>query len=321
MQPVVEVKGLKKYFKIRKGWKEQYLRAVDDVSIAIMPGENLGLVGESGCGKSTFGRTLLMLTQPTAGSIQFCGEEITKYGKKELRQKRSQFQMIFQDPYACLNPRHTVRQILEEPMIIHGLRKTRAERLAYVNQLMESVGIDPYYINKKPGEFSGGQRQRIGIARALSMQPKLIVADEPVSALDVSIQSQVLNLMLDLQKDYGFASIFVSHNLSVVKYFSDRIAVMYLGKIVELTDKDSIYAGSLHPYTQALIAAIPLPNPHLERKRELIKGDLPSALNPPEGCSFHTRCPHAMDVCKRKTPILIEVKPRHQVACHLYTVE
>ncbi|MGI6084036.1 MAG: ABC transporter ATP-binding protein [Acetivibrionales bacterium] len=318
METVIEAIGIKKYFPVKKGFQTDYLRAVDDVTLSIKRGETLGLVGESGCGKSTLGRTLLMLTEPTAGVIKLCNEDLTKISKSELRKKRNQFQMIFQDPYASLNPRHTVRKILEEPMIIHNLRASKKERLEYMHELMESVGIDPYYINKKPGEFSGGQRQRIGIARALSMNPKLIVADEPVSALDVSIQSQVLNLMIELKKKYGFACLFISHNLSVVKYISDRIAVMYLGKIVELTDKERIYSDCLHPYTKALISAIPIPDPHLVRPKTILKGDLPNAFNPPSGCAFHTRCPEATDICREKTPQLIEATPGHYIACHLY---
>ena len=317
-KPILQAQDVKKYFPVKSHGKTLYLKAVDGITITLAAGETLGLVGESGCGKSTLGRSLLMLTRPTSGSIKIMGEEVTKLSEQQLVKRRKNFQMIFQDPYASLNPRHTVSTIIQEPMIIHGIGNSKQERLEMTKELMDKVGIDPYYINKKPGEFSGGQRQRIGIARALSMNPSLIIADEPVSALDVSIQSQVLNLMMDLQESYGFGCIFISHNLSVVKHISDRVAVMYLGKIVEITTKEKIYANSLHPYTQALISAIPIPNPMLHRERNLIEGDLPSALHTPSGCPFHTRCPFATDRCREEAPVLKEYESSHLVACHLY---
>ena len=318
---LLEAQNLKKYFSIRGGifWQEVgKVYAVDDVSFKVKHGETLGLVGESGCGKSTLGRTLINLYVPTGGQVIFDDKNIFNRNKNEIKQFRRNMQIIFQDPYESLNPRHTVEYILEEPFIIHKIGN-RLERLKKINELLDYVGLTKNSLGRYPHEFSGGQRQRIGIARAISLNPKMIICDEPVSALDVSIQSQILNLLLDLQNELKLTYIFIAHDLSVVKHISDRIAVMYLGKIVELTDADSIYQNPLHPYTIALLTAIPVPDPSIKKKRKILKGDVPSSSNPPSGCRFHTRCPIAIDICKSRKPKLEKIsslKNEHYVACH-----
>jgi oligopeptide/dipeptide ABC transporter ATP-binding protein len=295
---------------------------VDDVSIAIRSGETLGLVGESGCGKTTLGRLLIRLIEPTAGSIRFDGGEITGLGHKEMRERRRAMQIVFQDPYGALNPRMTVQDIIMEPLLIHGARADAATRRR-VDEMLETVGLPARFRDRFPHEFSGGQRQRIGIARALALRPRFVVCDEPVSALDVSVQAQIVNLLQDLQKEFGLTYLFIAHDLSVVKHISDRVAVMYLGKMVELADKRAIYASPRHPYTQALIAAVPATHPEgrAERRaaRRRLTGDIPSAMNPPPGCRFHTRCPHAMDICRTVAPAEIDTGDGHRVACHLHT--
>ena len=293
------------------------MKAVDDVSFDVFEGETLGIVGESGCGKSTTGRLLMRLLEPTAGDIEFAGKMITELSNNEMRKARRDIQMIFQDPYASLNPRHTVGKILEEPLIVHGMGNA-AERKKKVLELLQIVGLNEYHIKRYPHQFSGGQRQRIGIARALMTNPRLIIADEPVSALDVSIQAQVLNLMQKLQKDLKLTYIFISHDLGVVRHISNRVGVMYLGKLVELTASEDLYAEPLHPYTQALLSSVPVPDPTFEREQLIISGDIPSASNPPSGCSFHTRCPFKKEECSTIVPKMQHVKPGHYVACHLY---
>jgi oligopeptide/dipeptide ABC transporter ATP-binding protein len=317
---LLEIKNLKTYYPVKGGFFKQTIgnvKAVDNISFEIRKGETFGLVGESGCGKSTAGRTILRLLKPTDGQIIFDGKDITKVGGISLREIRRDLQMVFQDPYASLNPMQMVGDIIAEPIYNFG-RKSKKELKKEVMDLLEKVGLpeDAYY--KYAHEFSGGQRQRIGIARALALRPKLIVADEPVSALDVSVQSQVLNLLKDLQEEFDLTFLFIAHDLSVVKYMSDRIGVMYLGNMVEIADKDSLYAEPLHPYTQALISAIPSPDPRKKKERIILKGDVPSPLNPPAGCPFHPRCPMAMEECSKKLPVLKEVKASHRVACHLY---
>jgi oligopeptide/dipeptide ABC transporter ATP-binding protein len=320
--PILEVRDLKTHFPVRGGiWLRSVAtcKAVDGVSFQLLPGETLGLVGESGCGKSTLGKTIVRLLAPTAGSIRFEGTDLATLGRKKLKPIRRHLQMIFQDPAESLNARHTVGQILEEPFIIHGIGSAE-ERRASVDTLLDKVGLPRAAAHRYPFEFSGGQRQRIGIARALALQPRLIICDEPVSALDVSIQSQVLNLLLDLQREFHLSYLFITHNLAVVKHVSDRIAVMYLGRIVELADAEGLYARPRHPYTRALIAAIPEPEPRATRPRFIGTGDLPSPINPPPGCPFHPRCPHATDLCRREPPPLRETssaaEPSHAVACH-----
>jgi peptide/nickel transport system ATP-binding protein len=318
---LLEVKGLKKYFPVKSGILQRtvgHVKAVDDVSFFIKKGETFGLVGESGCGKSTTGRAIIRLYEPTAGEIIFAGEDIATIPEKGLRPYRRDIQMVFQDPYSSLNPRKTVGTILEEPFRVHNLysKKERKER---VEHLLDRVGLNPSLRDRYPHEFSGGQRQRIGIARALTLNPKLIIGDEPVSALDVSIQSQVLNIMDDLQKEFGLTYLFIAHDLAVVKHISDRIGVMYLGRMMEVTDKQTLYRNPLHPYTQALLSAIPKSHPsEVKRERIILKGDVPSPANPPTCCVFHTRCPQAMDHCKQVIPMLKELEPGHFVACHLY---
>ncbi|GLI10091.1 ABC transporter ATP-binding protein [Paenibacillus tyrfis] len=318
-KPLVEVKNLRKVFPIKKGWfgKPVLLQAVDNVSFSIRKGETFSIVGESGCGKSTTGRLITRLLAPSEGEIWFDGQEIGKLDEARIRPLRRQMQMVFQDPYASLNPRMKIKDIIAEPLLIHE-KMSAAEREKDVQRLLEVVGLSSFHGERYPHEFSGGQRQRVGIARALAVKPSLIVADEPVSALDVSIQSQVLNLLQDLQEEFGLTYLFISHDLSVVEHISDRIGVMYLGSMVELADKDSIYEKPLHPYTQALFSSVPVPDPRLKREKIVLKGDLPSPVNPPSGCRFHTRCPVAMDVCRTKAPVFQEQEPGHYVACHLY---
>ncbi|KXG10961.1 Oligopeptide transport ATP-binding protein OppF [Anoxybacillus sp. P3H1B] len=319
-EPLLQVKDLKKYFPITGGVfskKIGEVKAVDDLTFTVYKGETLGIVGESGCGKSTTGRMLLRLIEPTEGSIVFENQEITNLSKQELRKVRRDMQMVFQDPFASLNPRHTVEKILEEPLVVHGIG-SKQERKKKVYEMLEVVGLGSYHAKRYPHQFSGGQRQRIGIARALMTRPKLIIADEPVSALDVSIQAQVLNLLEDLQKEFGLTYIFIAHDLGVVRHISDRVGVMYLGRMVELADSDVLYESPKHPYTKALLSAVPIPDPEYQQERQLLTGDLPSPANPPKGCAFHTRCSACMDICKTTRPTLQEVEKGHYVACHLY---
>ncbi len=316
---LLEVKNLVKYFPVRGGVFSRvrnYVKAVDGISFAVKPGETLGLVGESGCGKSTAGRSILRLIEPTSGEINFEGENICELSNEELRKRRRQMQIIFQDPYASLNPRMTIGSIVGEPLTIHKVAKGQ-ERKDRVEQLLHRVGLRPEHIRRYPHEFSGGQRQRIGLARALALNPKLIIGDEPVSALDVSIQAQVINLLEDLQKDLGIAYVMIAHDLAVVQHVSDRIAVMYLGKIVELAEADELVSSPKHPYTEALLSAVPVPDPTVKTERILLKGDVPSPVNPPSGCRFHTRCPYKEDICEQEDPPILEMSPAHTVACHL----
>jgi oligopeptide/dipeptide ABC transporter ATP-binding protein len=317
---LVEVKDLKKFFPLRSHFfsrSKNYVQAVVGVRLDIRRGETLGLVGESGCGKSTLGRLILRLEEPTEGKILFEGEDILQYDAEKMRQLRREMQIIFQDPYSSLNPRKTIGSIIGEPLIIHniGTKKDREER---VQKLMEVVGLRPEHINRYPHEFSGGQRQRIGIARALALNPKLIIADEPVSALDVSIQAQVLNLLEDLQNEFHLTYLFIAHDLSVVEHISDRVAVMHLGRIAELARSEDLYRQPKHPYTQALLSANPIPDPTVGRQRMLLQGEVPSPINPPSGCNFHTRCPHRFEPCDHEVPVIREVEPNHWVACYLY---
>lgn len=319
---LVKVRHLKKYFPIFKGAILNRhvgdVKAVDDVSFDIYEGETLGLVGESGCGKTTVGRTLLQLYKPTDGVVYFDGQDITALKSAQMRAIRREIQMIFQDPYASLNPRMTVGNIISEPMMYHGVVK-RGERDARVQELLKLVGLRSYFAKRYPHEFSGGQRQRIGIARALGLDPRFIVCDEPISALDVSIQAQIVNLLEELQETLGLTYLFIAHDLSMVRHISDRIAVMYLGKIVELTDRNELYKNPLHPYTKALLSAVPIPDPVVEEQREIIEleGDVPSPSDPPTGCNFNTRCPLAEARCFEVEPPLVDVGNGHQVACHL----
>lgn len=315
--PLLEIRGLKKRFPIRKGWfqPKKYVDAVNGIDLKIREGETLGIVGESGCGKSTTGRCILRLIEPTEGQVLYQGKDITKYNKQEMRKLRRDLQMVFQNPYDTLNPKLTIRQILSEPLIAHGVK--RKERDELIEKTMEVVGLSQNHLSRYPHEFSGGQRQRIGIARALMLRPRIIIADEPVSALDVSIQSQILNLLQDLQKEFKLTYIFISHDLSVVEHISDRVGVMYLGEMVELSDKKNLFDRPLHPYTQALVSAIPVVDPDEKKERILLSGDIPSPSSPPQGCKFHPRCRECMDICKTETPRLKEVAGR-LVACHLY---
>jgi oligopeptide transport system ATP-binding protein len=316
--PLLDARHLVKYYPIRGGvfMKEiAAVKAVDDVSLSIQKGETLGLVGESGCGKSTFGRAIMRLEEPTSGDVWYDGDNILTYDARQIRALRKKMQIIFQDPFSSLNPRKPVASIVGEPLLIHGMN-SRQEREARVLELLQVVGLSKEHMRRYPHMFSGGQRQRIGVARALALNPKLVVCDEAVSALDVSIQAQVLNLLKDLQEEFHLTYLFISHDLHVVEHISDRVAVMYLGKIVEVADSRVIYGAPLHPYTQALLSASPMPDPELKRKRILLKGDVPSPINPPPGCRFHTRCPYAKDVCSEKEPPLGEINPGHQAACH-----
>ncbi|WP_103104461.1 ABC transporter ATP-binding protein [Brevibacillus reuszeri] len=316
-KPILEVKGLKKHFAAKSGWLQptSFVQAVNGINLTVYEGETLSIVGESGCGKSTTGRCLLRLLEPTAGEVWFRGQDLTKLTGKQMRKMRSQLQIVFQDPFATLNPKRTIQSILEEPLIAQQVEK--AKRAELIEETIRIVGLNPSHLKRYPHQFSGGQRQRIGIARALMLRPQLIVADEPVSALDVSIQSQILNLLQDLQEQFGMTYIFISHDLGVVEHISDRVAVMYLGEIVELAAKEEIFRNPLHPYTKALISAIPISDPDEKRERILLQGDLPSPANPPKGCRFHPRCHACMDICRSEEPKETIVNGQ-MVKCHLY---
>jgi peptide/nickel transport system ATP-binding protein len=311
-QPIVEVNNLKKYFQTKKGM----LHAVDDVSFTIRKGETLGLVGESGCGKSTLGRVMIRLLDATSGEVKFWGEDILKYSSGRMKAMRKKVQIVFQDPYSCLNPRLSVSELIAEPLVVNNVFSSSAERVKKIRELMDTVGLAQRLVNSYPHELDGGRRQRVGIARSLALSPEFIVLDEPVSALDVCIQAQILNLLNSLQRQFGYTYVFISHNLSVVKHVSDRIAVMYLGKIVELSDYRSLFVEPLHPYTQALLSAIPLPKFGKKRDRIILEGDVPSPIEPPEGCRFQGRCLYRQDVCTEKTPELRELELGRFVACH-----
>ncbi|MBQ7368667.1 MAG: dipeptide ABC transporter ATP-binding protein [Clostridia bacterium] len=320
---ILEVRHLKKYFTLKKtfmGKPLSTLKAVDDVSFKIKAGETLGIVGESGCGKTTMGRAVLKLHQPTAGQVFFEGQDIAGYTPKQMRALRTKMQIVFQDPYSSLPPRSTVGDILAEPVRVHNIVPPEQVK-EYVLKIMEQCGLRDYYYERYPHEFSGGQRQRICIARALAVNPSLVVCDEPVSALDVSIQAQIINLLKEIQRERGLTYLFISHDLSVVKYISDKIGVMYLGSMVEFGDKDKIFDNPMHPYTNALFSAVPNPNPDEKTNRILLKGDIPSPANPPMGCKFHTRCPKCMEICKHVAPVYKEYEEGHFVACHCYPQE
>jgi len=320
---LVKVENLVKHFPITRGIVVQKqvgaIKAVDDISFDIHEGETLGLVGESGCGKSTPGRSIIQLYRPTSGKVYYRDKELTQLKGQEIRLLRRNMQIIFQDPYASLNPRMTVGDIIGEPLEVHGLEPSRKERRERVKELLQLVGLNPYFINRYPHEFSGGQRQRIGVARALALQPEFIICDEPISALDVSIQAQVVNLLEELQQKFGLTYLFIAHDLSMVRHISDRTAVMYLGKVVELAEREELYNNPLHPYTQALLSAVPIPDPVAEknRKRLILEGDVPSPADPPKGCNFNTRCPVAIDICSQEEPEFIESAPGHFSACFL----
>ncbi|MDX5474921.1 MAG: dipeptide ABC transporter ATP-binding protein [Bacillaceae bacterium] len=315
---LLEVKNLKQYFPVKRDsifQPKSYVKAVDDISFYLQEGETLSIVGESGCGKSTTGRAILRLEEPTAGEIYYDGNNILELNRKDMRKLRKELQIIFQDPFSSLNPRRTIKQMLNEAMAIQKVVE-KEKRLDRMLELLSIVGLPPEALDRYPHEFSGGQRQRLGIARALAVNPKLIICDEAVSALDVSIQAQILNLLKKLQNQFKLTFLFISHDLSVVKHISDRVMVMYLGKVVEVADKDSMFDSPLHPYTKALISSIPVPDPKVKRERILLKGDVPSPINPPSGCRFHTRCPFATDKCQTDVPALREITPNHFVSCH-----
>ncbi|MDO9129983.1 MAG: ABC transporter ATP-binding protein [Anaerolineales bacterium] len=316
---LVIVKNLVKYFPVRAGLLQRvaaWVQAVDDISFTIREGETFGLVGESGCGKTTIGRTMLRLIEPTSGSVTFDGQEVFKLRGREMKEMRRNMQIIFQDPYASLDPRMPIGESVMEGLNVHGIGTPR-ERFETMLEILKKVGLEDYHARRYPHEFSGGQRQRIGIARALALFPKFIVCDEPVSALDVSIQSQVLNILKDLQSEFGLTYLFIAHNLSVVEHISDRVGVMYVGKMVELTGREELYENPLHPYSKALMSAIPIADPTVKRERTILKGDVPSPLNPPKGCRFHPRCPVAIDKCSLEEPVFEEIKPDHWAACWL----
>ncbi|MED1725752.1 dipeptide ABC transporter ATP-binding protein [Brevibacillus parabrevis] len=317
-EPLLEVKHLKKYYELKKGWfsPKQQVKAVDDVSFTVYRGETYGLVGESGCGKSTTGRAILRLQEANAGEIWFAGENIARLPYERMRRLRRRMQMVFQDPYASLNPKKTILQILTEPLRVHGLYSPD-ERVKKASEILKIVGLSDYHLHSYPHEFSGGQRQRIGIAKAVILQPELIVADEPVSALDVSIQSQVINLLLQLQREFHLTYIFISHDLGVVRHITDRVGVMYLGKLVEQAQTEKLFQEPKHPYTQALLSAVPITHPDDTRERIILSGDVPSPLDPPQGCTFHPRCPACMEVCRTEKPPVVDLG-EHIVACHLY---
>ncbi len=319
MSKVLEVENLVKYFNV-KGQKKAVVHAVDDVSFSIEEGETLGLVGESGCGKSTCARTIMRIYEPTSGEIHILDHDISHMKQRELHPYRKNFQMIFQDPYSSLNPRMVVRDIVAEPLNAHGIMKNENERNEFIKEWINIVGLRPEHINRYPHEFSGGQRQRIGIARALVLEPKLLVCDEAISALDVSIQAQIINMLKKLQDEHNFTYMFIAHDLSMVRYVSDKVGVMYLGQIVEMSTSEQIYSNPLHPYTKGLLNSVPIANPELARKRteSAISGDIASPINPPKGCRFHTRCSHAMEKCKHEKPPLQQVEVGHKVACFLY---
>ena len=316
--PLLQVDHLKTHFDVTKGLfsPKQIVKAVDDVSFYVGEGETYGLVGESGCGKSTLGRTLVKIYPATGGKVLYKGQDIARLGKEEEKHFRKEVQMIFQDPYASLNPRMTVGEIIKEPMEIHGILDSSKDREDRTAELLKTVGLKPDHIRRYPHEFSGGQRQRISIARTLALNPRFIICDEPISALDVSIQAQVLNLLHKLQEEYKLTYVFISHDLSVVEMISDRIAVMYLGFVVETAPKEMLYKTPLHPYTEALLSAVPIPDPEVKKERITLKGDLPSPSNPPSGCLFHTRCPHCTEKCKTQVPTPVEIAPGHIVKCH-----
>jgi len=318
---LLQVKNLVKYFPIKKGVFKRtvgWIKAVDDVSFEVYEGETLGLVGESGCGKTTTALTVLRLEEPTKGQVIFNNKDIIKLKKRDMRKERKDMQIIFQDPYSSLNPRIKIKDIIAEGMLTHNILKNAKDRYKRVGELLERVGISAEYMDRFPHEFSGGQRQRIGIARALALEPKIIMCDEAVSALDVSIRSQIINLLKDLQKEFNLTYLFIAHDLSVIKYISDRVVVMYLGKVVEIADKKELFADTMHPYTQALISAVPVPNPDYKKEQIILKGDVPSPANPPKGCRFHPRCFKIMEICSEIEPKLKEIKAGHFCACHLY---
>lgn len=322
--PLLEVGELKTYFPIKSGLLQRtngYVKAVDGITFSLNEGDTLGLVGESGCGKSTTGRSILRLIEPTSGSIKYNGSEVTTMDKGTLRKLRKDMQIVFQDPYASLNPRIQIGSIIEEALSTHNIGQNAKERKEMVMDLLEKVGLNRTAYERYPHEFSGGQRQRIGIARAIAVNPKVIIADEPVSALDVSIQAQILNLFQDLQEQMGLTYIFIAHDLSVVKHISDKIGVMYLGRMVEFASKDDLFSNPSHPYTQALMSAVPVPDPTVKKERIILTGDVPNPSNPPSGCTFHTRCSSCMDICTKVAPKPIELSPGHVVSCHLYDPE